>query len=63
MEITETIEALKGKSEKVKKDIKEKTLKLSEHMDNAECVELDEDEALICMIDNTTSKIKSKMRK
>jgi hypothetical protein len=60
----ENIDNLKSKSKQSKKIAKEKMFKLSEYIDDAECVEIDGDgEAVACIIDTAKTKVKSKMRK
>lgn len=64
MSSAETIENIKSSRLRSKKEIKERTLKLAEDIDEAESVDLEEDcDSIMCAIENSRSKVKAKIRK
>lgn len=59
-----TIDNIKSETKKAKKQVKDKILKLSEYIDDTHEVEIEcDEEDLVCMLNNTKSKVKAKMRK
>lgn len=59
----EIIENLKLKSKLAKNSVKDKISQLVECIENIDCLDVDNHDDLVCMIDKATSKAKSKMRK
>lgn len=64
MEFTmQRIESIQSKKRKVKKEVKDKLLELTEVMSEDDCIDVDGQDDLVCIIDSAKTKAKSKMRK